>query len=81
MRELNIVEIAEVSGAGKIQDNASNFFGSVFSNFFNAIPPLSILGYTEDQASAAGKDLGGRIGGLIEAQVNKVITALSSLVN
>ena len=81
MRELNIVEIANVSGAGKIQDNVTNFFGSVFSNVFNAITPLSGLGYTEEQASAAGKELGGRIGGMIETQFNKVIAALSSLVS
>ncbi|WP_158781985.1 hypothetical protein [Pantoea sp. BAV 3049] len=81
MRELNVSEINEVSGAGKIQDGAANFFGSLFTNIFkSASSALTDLGYTEDQASAAGQDLGSRIGGLIETQINKVIDALGSLV-
>lgn len=81
MRELNSVEIAEVSGAGKIQDNATDFFGTAFTHLFNILTPLAGLGYTEEQATTAGKNLGERIGGVIETQLNKFITALSSLVN
>lgn len=81
MRELNIIEITEVSGAGKIQDNVTDFFETVFTNFFNTLTPLAALGYTEEQFSTTGKNLGERIGSVIETQINKVITALSSLVD
>ncbi len=80
MRELNTVEIAEVSGAGKIQDNLTSFLESAFSGFFNAFTPLSDLGYTEDEFSNAGKELGQRIGGAIENKINQLIDALNSLV-
>ncbi|MGE9553202.1 hypothetical protein ACQPT2_18820 [Erwinia amylovora] len=81
MRELNVSEINEVSGAGKIQDGASDFFGSLFNNIFKATSSaLGELGYTEEQVTSAGQDLGSRIGGLIETQINKVIDALGSLV-
>ena|GEM_PF-837317 len=76
MRELNTTEVAAVSGAGKIQDTTTEIFSTAFSNIFKLLP-LGDLGYTADQVTKAGEDLGSRIGGIIETNVNKVVTKLN----
>lgn len=82
MRELNSNEVAVVSGAGKIQDTTTTIFGTLFSNIYKLLP-LSELGYTADQVTTAGEDMGSRIGKTIETNVNllvsKITAALGSL--
>ncbi|MEI2267630.1 hypothetical protein MKZ79_20730 [Erwinia sp. CGal63] len=79
MRELNTTEVAAVSGAGKIQEKATEIYGSVFSSLYKALS-LGNLGYTAEQVKTAGEDLGSRIGGAIETGINKIAAKLNEFV-
>ncbi|MDW8848178.1 hypothetical protein SD961_20175 [Erwinia sp. MMLR14_017] len=78
MRELNSHEVQVISGAGKIQDTLSSFFGSYFSNVFDHLSPVVESVYTKDDVTAAGTDFGSRLGAAVENHVNNVINLLTS---
>ncbi|WP_345829800.1 hypothetical protein AAGR22_01105 [Erwinia sp. HDF1-3R] len=80
MRVLSSTEVATVSGAGKVQEKMSGIFGSFFSDIFNTLTCAADLGYTEQQFTEAGKDLGGRIGASIEGKLSKIADCISKLI-
>ncbi|WP_034918670.1 hypothetical protein [Erwinia sp. 9145] len=66
MRELKSTEIEAVNGAGKIQDSLSDAIGSFFGNIFESFKPAAELGYTKEDFTGVGKDLGNRVGSFVE---------------
>ncbi|EXU74733.1 MULTISPECIES: hypothetical protein [Erwinia] len=81
MKELNAAQIMEVSGAGKIQDGVSSWYGSLFSGIFKLTSSFSsALGATEEAAKTNGEELGSKIGAKIEDAISTWVDQLSALI-
>lgn len=84
MKELNAVEIMQVSGAGKISDGLTNWYGSLFSSLYNLtanFTDTNVFGESEAAATASGKEIGAKIGNAIESGITTWINSLNSLLN
>ncbi|QHM72845.1 hypothetical protein [Mixta intestinalis] len=82
MKELSVIEVQEVSGAGKIQDAYSNAFSNYFGEMTAALNKVFNTGYDVEAAKEVGKDFGSRIGKAYEDFFSKVLGDLQSrLVN
>ncbi|WP_343711106.1 hypothetical protein [Kosakonia radicincitans] len=73
MKELNTVEMKEVSGAGFLADTAGMLGGGI-----GAIVDLA-LGSKNTAAADAGRNIGKGIGGIVEAGINAITSFFGSL--
>ncbi|MFD1803890.1 hypothetical protein ACFSFZ_17100 [Mixta tenebrionis] len=66
MKELTIVDISEVSGAGKIEDALSKVFGDLFGDFNKKMAGKIGLEESYDEALQQGKTIGSHLGQAVE---------------
>ncbi|MCX8958976.1 hypothetical protein [Erwinia psidii] len=81
MKELNTEEIMNVSGAGKIQDTFSSWYGTIFSNLYSLTSSFSsVFGSSEEEAISNGEELGSEIGARIETFLSALIEPINQLI-
>lgn len=73
MKELNTVEMKEVSGAGFLADTAG-----MLGSGIGAIVDLA-LGSKNTAAADAGRNIGKGIGGIVEAGINAITSFFGGL--
>ncbi|HCW47444.1 hypothetical protein [Mixta calida] len=74
MKELSVIEIQAVSGAGKIEDCLSSVFGNFFSDATKVLNGVFNLGYEVEAAQQTGQDFGSRLGKAIEDGVSNILS-------
>ncbi|WP_413484489.1 hypothetical protein [Morganella psychrotolerans] len=78
MRELNLQEIENASGAGFIKDALVGFGGKTGDAAFQAFVKLPVLGTINiaEKYAGLGKDLGSQIGASIGEKIETRLTSL-----
>ena len=78
MKELSIIEVQEVSGAGKIQDALSNAYGNFFLHATETLNKIFGLGYETEAAQKTGQDFGSKLGQAIETGISDILTRIKT---
>lgn len=73
MKELSIIEVQAVSGAGRVQDCLSNAYGDFFLHAATWLNKLFNMGYDAEAAQKTGQDFGSRLGKAIEDKFSGIL--------
>lgn len=80
MKELSTIEVANVSGAGQIQDTLSNFFGNIFGQVTSSLNDNLNTDYDVADATQTGSSFGNTLGLAIENIFSNFLNELSKRV-
>ncbi|SNY72509.1 hypothetical protein [Enterobacter sp. CC120223-11] len=80
MKELSAVEVANVSGAGYVQDSLSSFFGNIFGQITSSLNDKLNTNYDVTDAIQTGSNFGNTLGRSIENIFTKFLNDISKYV-